>query len=116
MHKTMEDENMNQTSLTGVPSADRPWMQYYPEMLRRMIHLPDCTVKDYLRRFCPGDNVDAIFTAAVSLGRLFSRRQRIPPVRCGRWALAKMTRSRFFCPPRRNLFICFWQPNRSALR
>ena len=34
MHKTMEDENMNQTSLTGVPSADRPWMQYYPEMLR----------------------------------------------------------------------------------
>ena len=51
---------MNQTSLTGVPSADRPWMQYYPEMLRRMIQLPDCTVKDYLRRFCPGDNVDAM--------------------------------------------------------
>lgn len=51
---------MSAPSMTGKPSIDRPWMQYYPEMLQRMIHIPDCTIQEYLRRNCPGDRVAAI--------------------------------------------------------
>lgn len=47
-------------TMTGRPSVDRPWMKYYPEMLRNMIHMPDCTIKEYLRRNSPGDDVAAI--------------------------------------------------------
>lgn len=28
----------------GKPSEDRRWMQYYPEMMLKMIQIPDCTV------------------------------------------------------------------------
>ncbi|MFR5703526.1 MAG: hypothetical protein ACLUD0_17775 [Eubacterium ramulus] len=36
------------------PSEERRWMQYYPEMMLRMIQKPDCTVWEYLERHCPG--------------------------------------------------------------
>lgn len=50
---------MSETIKTGKPSVDRPWMQYYPEPLRK-IQVPECTVKEYLKMNCPGEKVDAI--------------------------------------------------------
>lgn len=47
------------TSMTGKPSVDRPWMKYYPEPLRK-IQIPQCTVKEYLKRNCPGEDVAAM--------------------------------------------------------
>lgn len=38
----------------GKPSEDRRWMQYYPEMMLKMIQIPDCTVWEYLEQHCPG--------------------------------------------------------------
>ena len=43
---------MSSTNLTGKPSVDRPWLQYYPEPLRK-ITVPECTVKEYLKMNCP---------------------------------------------------------------
>ena len=45
--------------MTGKPSVDRPWMKYYPEPLRK-IQIPQCTVKEYLKRNCPGEDVAAM--------------------------------------------------------
>ena len=50
---------MSVTCLTGKPSVDRPWMKYYPEVLRN-IKVPDCTVLKYLQINCPGEDVAAI--------------------------------------------------------
>ena len=44
---------MSNVSVTGKPSVDRPWMKYYPEPLRK-IQIPECTIKEYLKRNCPG--------------------------------------------------------------
>lgn len=44
----------------GKPSEDRRWMQYYPEMMLKMIQIPDCTVWEYLEQHCPGPDVVAI--------------------------------------------------------
>ena len=33
-------------NMTGKPSIDRPWMKYYPEVLQKMIQIPECTVKE----------------------------------------------------------------------
>lgn len=39
---------MNENAmLTGKPSIDRPWMKFYPEVLRG-IQVPACTVEQYL--------------------------------------------------------------------
>lgn len=46
--------------LTGKPSIDRPWMKFYPEILLKMISLPNCTVREYLMQRCPGMDVAAI--------------------------------------------------------
>ena len=46
--------------LTGKPSIDRPWMQYYPDMLMQMIQIPNCTIEQYLRNCCQGMDIDAI--------------------------------------------------------
>ncbi|MDO4173544.1 MAG: class I adenylate-forming enzyme family protein [Eubacteriales bacterium] len=51
---------MKQTSVTGKPSVDRPWMKYYPQALLDMIQLPDCTLEQYLREHCPGMEVPAV--------------------------------------------------------
>ena len=45
--------------MTGRPSIDRPWMKYYPEMIRN-IQIPECTLWDYLKSNCPGEDVAAI--------------------------------------------------------
>ena len=50
---------MNEMKMTGRPSVDRPWMKYYPELLRK-ITVPECTVKEYLRQNCPGEDIAAM--------------------------------------------------------
>lgn len=50
----------NKKVLTGKPSIDRPWMQYYPDALMQMIKIPNCTIEQYLRNCCPGMEIDAI--------------------------------------------------------
>ena len=40
-------------NMTGKPSIDRPWMKYYPEVLQKMVQIPECTVKEYLKKYCP---------------------------------------------------------------
>lgn len=44
----------------GKPSEDRRWMQYYPEMMLKMIQKPECTLWEYLEQHCPGSDVVAI--------------------------------------------------------
>lgn len=51
---------MNHECKTGKPSIDRPWMKYYPDVLKNLIHIPECTVKEYLRKYCPGEDVSAM--------------------------------------------------------
>lgn len=46
--------------LTGKPSVDRPWMQYYPPQLIEGLSIPDNTIYEYLREHCPGENVTAM--------------------------------------------------------
>lgn len=50
---------MSDGKMTGKPSIDRPWIKYYPEPLRK-IQAPDCTVKEYLKLNCPGEDVTAM--------------------------------------------------------
>ena len=46
--------------LTGKPSVDKPWMQYYPPELIDGLNVPNVTVCEYLKEHCPGDDVPAI--------------------------------------------------------
>ena len=50
---------MNMNNMTGRPSIDRPWMKYYPEVLRNL-QIPACTLMEYLKMNCPGENVIAM--------------------------------------------------------
>ena len=45
---------------SGIPSADRPWMQYYPPQLIENLEVPEQTVGEYLKAHCPGEDVVAI--------------------------------------------------------
>lgn len=51
---------MEERKKTGKPSIDRPWMQYYPDMMLKMIKIPGCTVEQYLRNCCRGMDLTAI--------------------------------------------------------
>lgn len=51
---------------TGKPSEDRRWMQYYPEMMLKMIQKPECTLWEYLEQHCPGPDVVAIHYFVIS--------------------------------------------------
>lgn len=52
---------MNQTpTLTGKPSVDKPWMKFYPDVMLQMISRPNCTIREYLTRQCPGMDVAAM--------------------------------------------------------
>ena len=48
------------SALTGYPSIDRPWMKHWPEPLLKMIHIPDCTLNDYLRSKAPSGDTLAL--------------------------------------------------------
>ena len=43
---------MNQ-KMTGKPSIDKPWMQYYPPQLIQGLAIPEQTVYEYLMERCP---------------------------------------------------------------
>lgn len=45
--------------LTGKPSVDRPWMKFYPDILKN-IHIPECTLEQYLRSYCRSMDIIAI--------------------------------------------------------
>ena len=51
--------NSHERNLTGKPSIDRPWLQYYPPEVAQM-QIPQCTLLDYLKKFCPGEDVPAM--------------------------------------------------------
>ena len=51
-----DQENMNlwrendmSQVLTGKPSVDKPWMQYYPEQLIKNLKVPSSTIGEYLQ-------------------------------------------------------------------
>ena len=48
---------------TGKPSEDRRWMQYYPEMMLKMIQKPECTLWEYLEQHCPRQTHEWLATA-----------------------------------------------------
>lgn len=54
---------------TGKPSEDRRWMQYYPEMMLKMIQKPECTLWEYLDQMW----WQSIIMEKISPGKLFSR-------------------------------------------
>lgn len=63
---------MTQT-LTGLPSIDRPWMQYYPQELIAHLSTPQTSVMEYLKERCPGLDVTAIhyYGNDISWAKLF---------------------------------------------
>ena len=52
----IKEKKIMSNNMTGKPSIDRPWMKYYPEVLQKMIQIPECTVKEYLKKYCPGED------------------------------------------------------------
>lgn len=50
--------------LTGKPSVDKPWMQYYPEQLIKNLKVPSSTIGEYLAAACPGKDVTAFIIMA----------------------------------------------------
>lgn len=58
---------MNENAmLTGKPSIDRPWMKFYPEVLRG-IQVPACTVEQYLSVRAADPNVVAMHYYGVDI-------------------------------------------------
>ncbi|MCD8110521.1 MAG: acyl--CoA ligase [Clostridiales bacterium] len=51
--------NTTDNKTTGYPSIDRPWMKYYPPQISQM-QIPECTMMEYLRQNCPGEDVVAM--------------------------------------------------------
>lgn len=58
---------------TGKPSEDRRWMQYYPEMMLKMIQKPECTLWEYLGIVLDQMWWQSIIMEKISPGKLFSR-------------------------------------------
>lgn len=52
--------------LTGKPSIDRPWMKFYPDVLRG-IQVPACTVEQYLSVRAADPNVIAMHYYGVDI-------------------------------------------------
>lgn len=68
----------SERKLTGKPSVDRPWMQYYPDVMMQMISIPGCPVMDYLKQHCPGMDLPAIhyYGEDISWRTVFQEAQR----------------------------------------
>ena len=65
---------MNERELTGYPSIDKPWQQYYSEAARRA-PLPACTVWENVyerNKAHPDDTALLYFGKKISYGKLFS--------------------------------------------
>lgn len=58
---------MNKTyTLTGKPSVDRPWLRFYPGDVSQL-RVPQCTIFDYLKANCPGEDVVAMHYYGVDI-------------------------------------------------
>ena len=57
---------MTRQTLTGKPSIDRPWMNFYPPFMAQL-QVPDCTLREYLTANCPGETVAAIHYYGVEI-------------------------------------------------
>lgn len=57
------------------PSQERPWMKYYPCALIERLSVPECTLNEYLRQNCPGEDVTAIhyYGKDISWKEVFSQ-------------------------------------------
>ena len=65
---------MNERELTGYPSIDKPWQQYYSEAACRA-PLPACTVWENIyerNKAHPDDTALLYFGKKISYGKLFS--------------------------------------------
>lgn len=49
----------NENSTFAKATIERPWMKYYPDMLKNIV-VPECTLLDYLKFNCQGENLSAI--------------------------------------------------------
>ncbi len=70
---------MNQNKvLTGKPSIDRPWMQFYPKEVQNL-QIPKCTLHEYYRNRFPDDNHIAVhyYGTDVSWGEISSMAHKI---------------------------------------
>ncbi len=70
---------MNQNIvLTGKPSVDRPWMQFYPKEVQSL-QIPKCTLNDYFRsRFTNRNHVAAYYYGAeVTWGEIFDKADKL---------------------------------------
>lgn len=67
-----------QQTITGKPSIDRPWMQYYPAGVEQ-ITIPDATVTEYLRTHCPGLDKPALqyYGSTMTWSALFAQADQI---------------------------------------
>ena len=108
---------MNENAmLTGKPSIDRPWMKFYPDVLRG-IQVPACTVEQYLSVRAADPNVIAkhYYGVDITWGTVFrkvdatARALQVLGVKQG-------DQIPVFLRSVPELFICCWQPSASALR
>lgn len=108
---------MNENAmLTGKPSIDRPWMKFYPEVLRG-IQVPACTVEQYLSVRAADPNVVAMHYYGVDITWATVFRKVDATARALQVLGVKQgTRFPCSCVLCRNSFICCWQPSASALR
>lgn len=51
---------MQNITLTGKPSVDKPWLKYYPAQLLEHMTVPECTLNQYLVANMPGLDVTAM--------------------------------------------------------
>lgn len=108
---------MNENAmLTGKPSIDRPWMKFYPDVLRG-IQVPACTVEQYLSVRAADPNVVAMHYYGVDItwGTVFrkvdatARALQVLGIKQG-------DQIPVFLRSVPDSFICCWQPSASALR
>lgn len=108
---------MNENAmLTGKPSIDRPWMKFYPDVLRG-IQVPACTVEQYLSVRAADPNVVAMHYYGVDItwGTVFrkvdatARALQVLGIKQG-------DQIPVFLRSVPEFIICCWQPSASVLR
>lgn len=59
-------------------SEERPWMKYYPEMLRN-VQVPQCTLLEYLKMNCPGEDVAAMsfYGTEITWAEVFTKTEAV---------------------------------------
>ena len=70
---------MNNTTLTGRASIDKPWLKYYPSALIDNLQIPLCTMNQYLQYNMPGLDIPAIhyYGNDITWAQVFGNAERI---------------------------------------